>query len=262
MTVRVYIWRGAIPFASIYNGVIFKKDAGHASMEIIDNLNKKNYYISHQFDENKFKEDTEKMNEAEKVHQKIYGTFRRLDGVTFQCDWKEYGRSPDFHIDIPGLNEEKMIAAVHEYHQNKLVSKITIDNTEYTINRSEYQLSYNNCCCLVAYFIKLGMGCPKDSSCYFCYPNGNISPRRKAIEGTLNLGSLVVASLAVNPLGFLPGLGVFLGIRALKHGVSFVMDMEQYGMNVKTPRELFWSPITLEHFVKNVKNVDVTCKKV
>lgn len=38
MTVRIYIWRGKIPFATVYNGVIFKKDAGHASMEIIDNV--------------------------------------------------------------------------------------------------------------------------------------------------------------------------------------------------------------------------------
>ncbi|OKH31393.1 hypothetical protein NIES2101_41525 [Calothrix sp. HK-06] len=252
MTVKVYIWKGKIPFASAYNGLIFKRDAGHAAIEIFDG-SKSLCYISHQFDEEKH---LRGLTESEITEKKFYGEFPKLDNVNFEYDCREYNRYPETTINLYGLDERRMIEAANKYFNNELVSKIIIKDKEYTIPRYKYQLCYNNCCSIVAYFIRLGMGCPKDSNCHFCYPNGNVSPRRKVVEGGLNVGAALTASLVIQPLtipAFVTGFFTYAGIQLVREIISFGMDIEQYGMNLRNARELFWSPITLEKFVKRVK---------
>ncbi|NEQ36117.1 MAG: hypothetical protein F6K40_07395 [Okeania sp. SIO3I5] len=108
-------------------------------------------------------------------------------------------------------------------------------------SESQYHVRKNNCCAVVVYFIRKGLGCTQES-CNFCSTETNQPDYKKQKFLALLLQS--VGKLA-NFLDF-SAYVFFLIVFLLKES-----NLENH--IIRLSRNKFWSPKTLEHFATNVK---------
>ncbi|GGA11107.1 hypothetical protein [Okeania sp. KiyG1] len=164
MTVIVNIWLGELPQFTVWNA-IYGLNVGHGSMLVINDENPKDkIYISHRPQITYSGNSKAKFNNKDTSKQYALGdSFTpKAEWISFDEDCDKRGRKPDSQIKILGLHEYRIREFYKWYFNNDL--------PEY---ESQYHVRKNNCCAVVAYFIRKGLKCPEQECCNFCSAEEN-----------------------------------------------------------------------------------------
>ena len=223
MTVIVNIWRGELPQFTVWNA-IYGKDVGHGSMLVINDENPEDtIYISHR------PQTTDSGNSKTKFYNKDTSKYYALGEnftpkarwISFDKDCDKRGRQPDSKIKILGLHEERIREFYRLYINNDLLEC-----------ESQYHVIKNNCCAVVAYFIRKGLKCPEQECCYFCSAEENTPEVFNAVSGNRMDKTMQITNVEI------------IGI------INFFSDNK------------FWSAITLENFAEKAKEMtNKKCKR-
>jgi len=162
MTVIINFWKGTLGDTA-YNA-IYGLDVGHVSMRVINDKNPKDeIYISHHpqiKNSIAFLPNPRKYASLQSI---ITNSFiPRAKPTTFKKDCDRRNSKPSNKIVIYGLNESR----IREFYQKYLKNDLSEEKTKYHFLK-------NNCCTVVAYFIRKGLNCYNCSkkSSKFCSPS-------------------------------------------------------------------------------------------
>ncbi|MFH7029936.1 MAG: hypothetical protein ACHBN1_32375 [Heteroscytonema crispum UTEX LB 1556] len=256
MTVKVYIWYGDfIDHQRIFEALYTNADVGHASMIIIDNNNPKDtIYISHRPCNDSL--------DTIKNYQRGISVEKRTD-ITFEKDCKIGSYKNYITIEIPGLNESRMrqlynlykvksneFSTRELYEQYKIINKLNI---------AEYHIQWSNCCTVVAYFIKQGLGCPYQSYCSFCSPRENIPLKRELVYHILRSITFAGTVLVGANYGILPFLLATVARRFIIAKTDAELEFRtadtvgSRDSGIEKFRD-FWSIENLVHFLNKIND--------
>ncbi|NES71218.1 MAG: hypothetical protein F6K24_41425 [Okeania sp. SIO2D1] len=125
MTVIINIWRGELPKWTVYNA-IYGKDVGHASISVVDDKNPQDeIYISHRPQHKKPINIWEKLLVILNIDTSKKYAFGKsftpkAEWISFNEDCQRRRRKPDNQIHILGLNESRIREFYKRYFNNNL----------------------------------------------------------------------------------------------------------------------------------------------
>ncbi|MCG6133871.1 MAG: hypothetical protein MET45_04295 [Nostoc sp. LLA-1] len=249
MTVKVYIWKGNLPKYTVYSELI-TGTTGHASLEIIDDSKQlENVYISHRL---QIIHSDKKFTLWNKFKAFVLEPAKsKASFISYRDECIKRKSQPDVEIEIPGLNENNM-------------RKLAVPYLNDEILLSKYHIHWNNCCKVVAYFIKKGLECSNGNYCSFCNPRMYLEKGRGLVSIILLfVGGIVVwiyRSLTYINKNIAPFLYIFVAIcgsvywrfsRYIIPTLAVFFDIE-YTATMYALVD-FWSPKTLEKFSYSVQ---------
>lgn len=262
MSIIVHIWKGKLPERPLVNA-LYGLDVGHASMTI--KTKNKQVYISHRPNalEDYIQENREHQNnvhdtdDSKKYLLSEYVPKGKYISFNEECTKRK--RNPTVEIYIPDsyLNEDKMFEYYERYIHDDLAQDFCM-----------YHVLKNNCCSTVANFIRQGLGCKYyKKRCSFC---SNMIQQKRFFR----FCQIIVAFYFLFAMLFqvalkildLPNILLFNVINLIvclfgiiiQTGLFFNLE---YFVSSLFPRRNFWSPSSIEVFVRIILKKKSSCKR-